>query len=418
MPQLAVALLAGCSLLSACTGASPTGASPTGASPTGASPTVAPSDGSPRVSASPPPEASSQAGRLGIDWTRVPSAPSFAGAAIDGVAARPDGLLAVGTLDGDNGSSLLAWVSSDGIEWRPTMPHPGAGDVSGLEVLAADAGWLIAGSRSTANHEGPTLWLSPDGLRWGELAVDGPLFLAQPVAAGGRVVALSVRVPTGGQPTIVWSSRDLRQWEMRSLPGAGFAYVRWLMRLDDGRLLATGRLSPQAVDVVPTPPGVQAFWTSPDGLSWELTPGGKAFQDATITALAGGGPGGYAAIGCRFDPADPSVPSQAVAWSSADGLTWNEGAWIGSLETCTVDRIVGVPGRWIVLAEVAPGGTSIVATSEDGRTWTVPEDRVRFGGSGISDVVRFGDALVAVGSLAEGDGGPAAAVVWISGGNE
>lgn len=413
-----LAVVASTALIGGCAGpgSSGTSATPAGSPTVSASPSSAATSASPAVSASAGPSASApaDASRIGLDWVRVPAGPSLVGAAMSAVAAAPGGLLAVGSLRAIDGNSLVAWVSRDGITWQMTNPHPGARGAWADDVVALADGWVIVGATATGETEAPRTWTSADGAAWTGRPVDGPVGLSWPVVAGGRIVAFSIRAPIGGMPTDAWSSADLADWETRPLASPGFAYLRTAISTPDGGVLATGRLTAEPVDVVPFPLGSQTFWSSADGLDWTATPGGEAFDMAWIEALAGGGPGGYAALGCRRDPgADPDVPSAAVAWWSADGLEWTEATVSGTLESCSIERIVGVPDRWIALAQVAEGGTAVVATSEDGRAWSVPEAPFRFAGTSIADVVAWGDALVAVGAT-DGSGEAPAAAVWIS----
>jgi hypothetical protein len=156
-----------------------------------------------------------------------------------------------------------------------------------------------------------------------------------------------------------------------------------------------------------------AVWTSVDGLTWSRVPHDEAvFGEAHITSVTAGRLG-LVAVG--WDGHPHGEESNAVVWTSVDGLTWSRvahdesifgevtGAWMWSVA-------IGGPGL-VAVGEAgrAENSGAAVWTSVDGLTWSrVPHDKAVFGGAMMRSVTAGGPGLVAVGQ-ADDD-----AVVWTS----
>ena len=148
--------------------------------------------------------------------------------------------------------------------------------------------------------------------------------------------------------------------------------------------------------------GPQAIWTSPDGLSWTLastrgvTPIQRGDQLLVLTSTAHG----FLAAGV----APAGGGTQAVVWTSKDGLTWQRktAAQLGL-------TALGVPAQGIIYAAshgadtVISGGVTGTAGSgtwlstDGGSTWTAAPIPVGHGASAsISGLGSDGSGLIAV----------------------
>jgi hypothetical protein len=182
--------------------------------------------------------------------------------------------------------------------------------------------------------------------------------------------------------------------------------------------------------------GDAVVWTSPDGVSWTRVFHDEAvFGGATMRSVTVGGPG-LVAVGS--DGGGQSESSNAVVWTSPDGIDWsrvphNEAVFGGPAYR------VGVAGAHVGMRSVTVGGPGLVAvgwdwphaavwTSPDGITWSrVSHDKALqsascwppsgscFDGAvglGMSSVTVGGPGLVAVGDAGHPDSENG--VVWTS----
>jgi hypothetical protein len=157
-------------------------------------------------------------------------------------------------------------------------------------------------------------------------------------------------------------------------------------------------------------------WTSVDGITWSRVHDDDAvFADAEIGSVTAGGPG-LVAVG--------SDGSAAVVWTSPDGISWSrvphdEDVFGGSNMTSVTiggPGLVAVGGSPFVRADDTDGDRAVVWTSVDGFTWSrVPHDQDIFGGPrnlGMNSVTAGGPGLIAVGSADPHNGEDA--TVWTS----
>jgi hypothetical protein len=379
--------------------------------PVSSLPSITPAPGTSSTSTAAPATATFEA--LGLRWSRVATNPDLRGVSITAVASGRGGLLAIGSAPALEGNSLLAWTSADGHTWDLTTPHPPVVGALAQAIVAVEDRWVIVGS-TDASDGAATAWASEADGAWRAIQLPLDQGLNSPVYVGNRVAGYAIKAPIGGEPMIAWSSPDLVRWESQPFSIDGFAYVRDIVRRLDGTALAWGRVTPDPVDVTPLPAGEAAFWTSADGRGWDLAVGGPAFVNAEVGSLGVGGPGGYAALGCRWDPTDPSLERRSVtAWWSSDGVAWSAAEVTGQDRSCTFRRVVGSPDGWFSIADVEPAGSAIVAGSPDARTWTVLDQPARFEGTTITGVARLDDHMVAVGSTIDG-ADEHSGVVWIA----
>ena len=150
--------------------------------------------------------------------------------------------------------------------------------------------------------------------------------------------------------------------------------------------------------------GPQAIWTSPDGLTWTLAathglPQQPGDQLLVITNTAQG----FLAAGVA-DAGDGGT--QAVVWTSKDGLTWQRktAAQLGLTALgATAQGIVYAASRGantVISGGVTSGGTTVAAawlSTDGGSTWTavtIPADHGT--GTSISGLGTDGSGLIAI----------------------
>lgn len=168
----------------------------------------------------------------GETWERVPAAEAvFAAsgqAAVDGLVVVPAGVVAVGGVRAGDDLDAAAWFSADGATWAPAGAAPdfhGAGRQVLQDVVALDGGLLAVGAVSDGARFVPAAWRSADGRAW---TPAGATFERQGDASDtfGTVVSNVERAPrglvaTGGGAAVqrVWASTDGTTWSEVPVPG-------------------------------------------------------------------------------------------------------------------------------------------------------------------------------------------------------
>lgn len=161
----------------------------------------------------------------GGTWLRVPTPAVFddPDVTIGGIAAGPDGLVAVG----DNGFHRpRIWSSPDGIDWeRVSLRHDVFAEADLWDVAWTPRGWLVVGSQGGTRH-GPgairapngsrgSAWYSTDGRTWHAAHVAGrragPEVILQELYPGADGT-MALGTPEGGQVGAVWVTGDGRDW--------------------------------------------------------------------------------------------------------------------------------------------------------------------------------------------------------------
>lgn len=218
-----------------------------------------------------------------------------------------------------------AWASDDATGWvAASGPAPRSRELPCLDwVVATSHGFYAAGS---------DLYRSTDGLTWS--VVDEPRAAG---AALGRVDALMVvgdRVTavvhhdaeTGGQhwDATLWTTTDGVGWELVGDERARVfddTSIYVVLPGPDGGAVALG--ADPGGEYIPT----AVAWTSADGLTWtRTTPPGEGFDGCRMVSAAVDVEG-YVAVGrCE------SVESGVVSWTSTDGSTWRAHGVSGSTE--------------------------------------------------------------------------------------
>ena len=361
-----------------------------------------------------------------MTWERVPHQEIFEDATILEVVAGGPGLVAVGALGdwdvsgtanlADGGSQAVVFVSSDGYGWERIDSPAFVADRStaiGRVVVGPD-GTLVG--KGWFGHE-VAIFVSPDGITWERITPDGlnsdggeRVDSVVATEAGFVAVGGVGRVGRAGNDAAVWLSADGREWT----------------RIEDDALLATAEddWSVSMGGVTAGGPGLvaggiagirstrwqtgsggaapgedrMAMWVSSDGTDWERL---EDLEDSWFGAISS-------------DPeGDRLIAFGTVMWTSTDGYTWAK---------TEVGEARNGPRYSPSLAwdgdRVVAGGPdvnlSLWASGDRGDTWSrIDPNDPAFDDyrPGVSSLVRFGDAFVAVGEA--GDYGAEVAAVWI-----
>jgi hypothetical protein len=216
----------------------------------------------------------------GTSWTPVSALSPLAapGNALLQAATGPAGYVVVGSARTGGTTAPAAWYSKNLSTWaRAPLPVPGSAGTPGSQVFAVTAagpGFVAVGSAGNT----PAAWASRNGSAWN--------FTAPPLPAGAAGAALTQVTAQGTRVAAAGYA-----WRAGSAP-VPFTSVS----ADGGRTWQDARL--------PAPPG-----------------------PAMVTALTAAGHG-FVAVGHTGPPGRPVM----LAWWSADGLTWQDGAPAGGVK--------------------------------------------------------------------------------------
>ena len=221
---------------------------------------------------------------------------------------------------GDSGSIL---VSSDGATWT----NPASGEIT--DDLNAV---LWAGSQYVAVGNSGTILTSPDGVDWTRGSSGTSQILNAVIWARGLYVAV------GDNGTIV-TSPDGTNWTVR----AEYWTANALTYEDFTAIIAT--------DSVFIAVGQYGhLFTSPDGVNWTLQ------TTSSTPRLSSVASNGSVFVG---------VGGTAV-YNSVDGITWTQVAGYPEIKS----NLLTVDWKDSRFVAVGKGSEGIIATSEDGITWT------------------------------------------------
>jgi hypothetical protein len=297
--------------------------------------------------------------------------------------------------------------------------------MNGLAPVGTGGTAAVAVGGSEAD-DSPRAWRLEDGT-WAPAEVaESPLVGAMNAVArlpgrGGELVAVGwvAPRPAAGAPTptgrdrqpAVWTSPDGASWTMAGAGdlGTGVAMLGELnaVVVDGGELVATG------VDWTKDPrSGDGGLLRSRDGKAWQAVP---------VTGLDGLGPTAvrgllvepsrFVAVGSRLGADSP----EAVVWTSPDGVAWTETAVLehagpGAAEAAGIIR--SVDGQLLVAgASSAIDGTPVPAVWAGPGPDALRPYAVDAPGAEVGGIAVVADAVSAVGSKPENDGGVPAA--WI-----
>jgi hypothetical protein len=213
----------------------------------------------------------------GTSWTRARAASDWQGVELIDIAAGPDGLVAVGRRETEQGAG--AWTSSDGSTWTPLPPTSGLPFGFGfmeIRAVAYGEGVFVAVGRSDEGQPNSSgaVWTSPDGRAWTK--VDGAtVFGSTGASPSQREVALSDVVNRGPGFVAVGTAVGSSGMVVGAIftSRTGFAWTR--VAVDDGleasepTMITTwsGGLAVGA-NVRGYGWGHPAIWTSSDGSAW------------------------------------------------------------------------------------------------------------------------------------------------------
>ena len=362
------------------------------------------------------PSATTPDPRLGVEWQVV--APDGLGLA-QAVTVGEPGFVAVGR-PADGGCEGApdqcwggAWISSDGVTWQEAprqasleigayfpLSGPGSdmiGVAAGPDTIVA-IGYAMAGAPTidAGGELRPAVWTSTDGLQWERVADESIFERARfsDVAATdeGFVIVgavYGVEQPLQGEPRgAIWTSVDAHEWQ-RVPDGLIFDIGGYE---DTGEEPGSGgprRVTAAAGGIIAVGTAcddtglecVTAFWSSPDGSTWERVVLEEPNVNATDIAATASG---FVAVGtvsftggCGLD-----LPCTAAVFNSTDGRIWQRQQVEvpeGMIAPDSFSDVVVVGGRIIAISnELEPDGLAqsqapaadALWSSTDGRLWT------------------------------------------------
>jgi hypothetical protein len=395
--------------------------------------------------------------RLGVEWRLVDSAsdgPNGEARSAWAVTAGGPGFVAVGTLcltgtkGGDPRCFGAPQLSSNGSSWEGVPPPaalevgsyaPTSGPFPGMFGVAAHPNAIVAigyavDGAPTIDQGGvfrPAIWLSPDGRAWERVpqdaTFDGARLADVAAADDGFVIVGAVYdrlAPQGAPPRgAIWTSIDGRAWQRipdspvfdiggyqdtGEDPGSGGP--RRVNSSASGLLAAGAVCNDKGLDCRP------AFWSSPDGSTWERVVVEQPNVNASDVVMTRGG---YVAVGGSSNPSGCGVGlprCRATVLTSTDGRIWQrhevEVPDPSSAPDSLTDAVV-VGGRIIAISHELdgqghpPSSEPIIDasgarfwTSRDGLTWT-PIDGIplQFGPSHYQPMAAGAGHVVIVGDL-------------------
>ncbi len=324
----------------------------------------------------------------GLTWESVPRQPgleigayyptSGPGADMIGVAAGPDAIVAIGyavdgamTIEAGGVFRPAVWVSDDGRTWERVRDDGVFEGARFSDVVATESGYVIVGAVYDAQYRGQprgAIWTSDDGRAWRRVP-DGPIFDIGGYQDTGED-------PGSGGP--------------RRLVFAG------------GTILSVGAVcNDQGLDCV------NAFWSSPDGSTWDRV----TLDEPNVIALdVAATADGFVAVGVTDNPGGCGLDlvCTAVVFTSADGRIWQRGQVEvpeGLIAPDGFSDAVVVGGRIIAKAYEVDGQAQGFRQgrlwwSSDGTFWRPAEgDPAEFGTAHWQPIAAGPDRVFLVGDL-------------------
>jgi hypothetical protein len=206
----------------------------------------------------------------------------------------------LGYASGSAGQQREVWHSSDGMAWEHRADVVLA-DAPPIVVVGVDGRRLMAAEVHSTSLTGT--WTSDDGVAWA--AEPFPDDLAAVLGGVGPeqagepwlLVGTTLKGGSGTRVLAVWSSSDLREWEQQELPwDAAFDPWRDAMIRTRQAYVAVAYDLPTSVN--------GATWVSTDGERWTALP------TAPLVQIAADGPAGI--IGLGVPRGDGRMPVYAL----------------------------------------------------------------------------------------------------------
>jgi hypothetical protein len=145
----------------------------------------------------------------GSTWTQVPDGPVFSKAQISDVAVGPRGLVAVGSAQtgSEIGTDAALWTSPDGLHWTRLPSQPDFADAAMNAIVAHGSGLVAVGQGAL----GAAVWTSADGSHWARVADTAALHDAGMYGVASVSAGL-VAVGYGHDSAAIWTSPDAATW--------------------------------------------------------------------------------------------------------------------------------------------------------------------------------------------------------------
>lgn len=251
-------------------------------------------------------------------------------------------------------SNGAAWVSTDLRHWTKAPVQDAFGGAEFAGIAAGPDGFVAIGF----DQGGQSVWTSPDGLHWTVVTDDrvlpkdstgpsGILYTSHGYFMVGRI----------DQEAAAWTSVDGLHWTAHTSLAGGTGVV--LEGIADGPagFVSLGSGGP-AVEVKPGDfREPVAPWISSDGVTWHPGPSSPALFGAYASIV--GAPGGYVAAGTVGDDPDAHI------WTSANGLDWVQVAGVDLPGVGSVQLVSD--GRHILLSGNGDNGPVLLVSNGVGR---------------------------------------------------
>ena len=362
--------------------------SPVSGPPSGRTPTAHPTATAATETPSPAPTTA-----LDIAWFAAGGDSEFTAFDVisDATAAGP-ALVAVGSYDdGSVFGGAAAWFSADGATWRRAPTVPGARQAAMEDVTLGPAGLVAVGYSFNDDGVQPAVWVSPDGQDW-QYVRDADLGRGQMSAVAANSLGyVVVGYDPDTEEGLTWMSRDGRDWT----PSVSVPSFEVQPSVNDVVALAQGFMAYGSTSRNER----AALWFSRDGQDWQLVAGFPTGPSSAVHAVVASGIR-LVAVGASY----LERGSFALAWASDDGLEWRR----------VLDEDAGEEGEML---SVVPLGTGFLAVGEsagqerqdfraavwsspDGLSWQRQPHDPNFDLARMSEVIRAGPGLVALGERA------------------
>ena len=245
-------------------------------------------------------------------------------------------------------SNGAAWVSTDLRHWKKAPAQVALAGAEFEGLAAGPNGFVAIGF----DAGGQAVWTSPDGLRW-TAVTDDHVFPADYTHPTGILHTSRGFVMVGSinQEAAAWTSVDGRTWTVHSPLAGGSGVV--LSGIGEGlaALVSLGMGGP-AVEVAPGDfRAPVAAWVSSDGATWHQGPSSPALFGANAGIV--GAPGGYVAAGTvGLDPVER-------LWTSTNGTDWVQ---VAGVDLQGISRLVS-DGHHVLLSGSGNSGPVLLVSN-------------------------------------------------------